>query len=344
MAMVHQHQPAAPTPVISASPLQRQHHLDDNSTSNKMKEKKLPLSAQTVAAAAFPGGGYQKGVKSQNDHRQPSSMEVEMVRQDLMRICNPEIDRPFSCLEDACERLLPYHILAEYDVDEIHDVVEAPRSATYVPLSRFQAWNETMTSKTRNFMALFEKQMATYNSIIRKRHEGDLRGEERYLLEHFLLQEEKQKLIDLKAEIEEAEREAAEARMKEAIAQAEKARAEAQARADAQVRAEAARLEAQARADALQAELSSQLKAQEQASAAGFQQQGAYEEANFFEWGSPDRHDNGNAKGFWKGEDEHDEDGDMVIHHIESMTTMSMQDGWGEDGQLDLNSGTSILR
>lgn len=43
-------------------------------------------------------------VKSGMASKAVSSLEVEMARQDAFRVCNPDVRRPFSSLEDACER------------------------------------------------------------------------------------------------------------------------------------------------------------------------------------------------------------------------------------------------
>eukprot|EP00249_Psilotum_nudum_P006476 c19798_g1_i1 orf=263-1369(-) len=218
----------------------------------KLKEKKPSGSAVPAAAAASGGSGSAAAALKIGKESLPVPLDVEMARMDAVSVCNPDINRPFTSLEDACERLLPFHVLADYDADEIIE-----REGTGQVLSRSQIWNETLTAKIIEFKSNLEKQIETFNIIMKKQAEGDFRAEERLMIEQFLLQEEKQKLIDVKIEVdarERAEREA-EARMKEALAQAERTRAEAQAQAEAQARAEAARAQAEAvRLQAVQAE------------------------------------------------------------------------------------------
>lgn len=191
-------------------------------------------------------------------HAPVVSLAVEIARQDALRVCNPNVDRPFASLEDACERLLPYHVVADYDADDVNE--RFLDSAGRI-LSRSQLWNESLTAKINEFKSILDKQISTFNMMTRNRTDGDMRAEERMMVEQVLLQDEKHKLIEIKLEVEareRAEREA-EARLKEAIAQEERVRAEAQARAQAQAqaealaRAEAARISVQAEAARMQA-------------------------------------------------------------------------------------------
>lgn len=45
------------------------------------------------------------------DVRGPDKIEVELARQDVFRVCNPDFRRPFSSVEDACERYVCVAIL-----------------------------------------------------------------------------------------------------------------------------------------------------------------------------------------------------------------------------------------
>ena len=36
--------------------------------------------------------------------------QLDMVLADCKRVCSPDIDRPFSSLSDAVDRLLPFHV------------------------------------------------------------------------------------------------------------------------------------------------------------------------------------------------------------------------------------------
>jgi hypothetical protein len=57
------------------------------------------------------------------DHRRDTDLrrkhEVEQARLDGKKVANPDVKRPFSSVDDVIERLLPYHVLASYDADEM---------------------------------------------------------------------------------------------------------------------------------------------------------------------------------------------------------------------------------
>ncbi|KAK1312596.1 hypothetical protein QJS10_CPA07g01165 [Acorus calamus] len=161
-----------------------------------------------------------------------------MAQQDAWRVCHPDIKNPFSSLEDACERLLPYHVIADYEAEEDDKLLDA--DTTGQMLSRSQQWDQNLAAKIAEFTSTFEKQVLAFNMITRKRALGEFRAEERLFVEQTLLREEKQAMFELRAEIESREkagREAAEAKMRMALAQqAEQARAEAQAQAEMMAR------------------------------------------------------------------------------------------------------------
>ncbi|KQJ86774.1 general transcriptional corepressor CYC8 [Brachypodium distachyon] len=159
------------------------------------------------------------------------SPEVEMALQDAMRVCNPDIKTPFQSLEDAVSRLLPYHVVADYEAEEDDRILDS--DATGQIPSRLQQWDHNILVKIAEFTTTFEKQVLAYNIMTKKRAIGEFRSEERLMLEQALLQEEKQAMMELRAEIESREkagREAAEAKMR--MAMAEQARVEAQAHSD----------------------------------------------------------------------------------------------------------------
>lgn len=62
----------------------------------KVKEKKATTAPSMPGQAKGKAGGM--GIRG------PDKLEVEMARQDLFRVCNPDFRRPFSSIEDACER------------------------------------------------------------------------------------------------------------------------------------------------------------------------------------------------------------------------------------------------
>uniref|UniRef100_A0A0D9XZ59 GLTSCR protein conserved domain-containing protein n=1 Tax=Leersia perrieri TaxID=77586 RepID=A0A0D9XZ59_9ORYZ len=127
------------------------------------------------------------------------SPEVEMALQDVWKVCNPDFKTPFQSVEDAVSRLLPYHVVADYEAEEDDRILDSDTTGQ-IP-SRLQQWDHNIL--------------------------------ERLMLEQALLMEEKQAMMGLRAEIESREkagREAAEAKMR--MAMAEQARAEAQAHSE----------------------------------------------------------------------------------------------------------------
>lgn len=155
-----------------------------------------------------------------------------MAYQDAWRVCHPDFKRPFTSLEDACERLLPYHVVADYEAEEDDRILDSDTTGQ-MP-SRSQQWDNNIAAKVAEFTGTFEKQALAFNIITRKRAIGEFRSEERLMIEQVLLQEEKRAMFELRAEIESREkagREAHEARLRmQAMVQAEHARAESHAR------------------------------------------------------------------------------------------------------------------
>lgn len=167
--------------------------------------------------------------------RPGNQMELQMAYQDAWRVCHPDFKRPFSSLEDACERLLPYHVVADYEAEEDDRILDS--DTTGQMLSRSQQWDNNIAAKIAEFTATFEKQALAFNIISQKRSLGEFRSEERLMIEQALLQEEKRALIELRAELESREkagREAHEAKLRMAAMY----QAEQQARADSQSHAE----------------------------------------------------------------------------------------------------------
>ncbi|CAL5185365.1 unnamed protein product [Lathyrus oleraceus] len=164
-----------------------------------------------------------------------NQIELQMAYQDAWRVCHPDFKRPFSSLEDACDRLLPYHVVADYEAEEDDRILDS--DTTGQMLSRSQQWDNNIAAKIAEFTATFEKQTLAFNIISQKRSLGEFRSEERLMIEQALLQEEKRALIDLRAELESREkagREAHEAKLRMAAMY----QAEQQARADSQSHAE----------------------------------------------------------------------------------------------------------
>ncbi|KAK8590007.1 hypothetical protein V6N13_088799 [Hibiscus sabdariffa] len=182
-----------------------------------------------------PQQHQQQEQQQQHKHIRPlNPAELQMAYQDAWRVCRPDFKRPFSSLEDACERLLPYHVVADYEAEEDDKILDS--DTTGETPSRSQQWDNSIAAKVAEFTATFEKQAIAFNIISHKRATGEFRSEERLMVEQALLQEEKKAMLDLRAEIESREkagREAHEAKLRmAAMVQAEQARAQSQAHAE----------------------------------------------------------------------------------------------------------------
>ncbi|URD91838.1 hypothetical protein MUK42_01873 [Musa troglodytarum] len=181
----------------------------------------VPPQSQPARPAA---SGAEVGVGSK---RPVNPVEIEMAHQDALMVCNPDYKSPFASVEDAVHRLLPYHVVSDYNTEEDDRVLESDTTGDIT--SRSQQWDNDALDAVTKFNATFEKQVRNFNMMLRKRAQGEFRSEERLMLENALMQEEKEALLKTKLEIEsreKADKEAAEAQMRMAMSQGEQAQAE----------------------------------------------------------------------------------------------------------------------
>ncbi|XP_054783548.1 uncharacterized protein LOC129290695 [Prosopis cineraria] len=254
---------------------------------------------------------HQQQQQQQKVIRPTNQMELQMAYQDAWRVCHPDFKRPFTSLEDACERLLPYHVVADYEAEEDDRILDS--DTTGQVLSRSQQWDNNIAAKVSEFVATFEKQALAFNIITRKRAMGEFRSEERLFIEQALLQDEKRALFELRTELESREkagREAHEAKLRmAAMAQAEQAWVDSHPHAEMMGRAPI-------RDNALGS----------QGNDMGEQGQGSNPGEMINGWGN-------NAQ---KDEKEPSEDflNDEEVENGDTGT----QDGWREAGEFDLNA------
>jgi hypothetical protein len=69
-------------------------------------------------------------------------------------------------------------------------------------LSRSQLWNESLSAKISEFKSTFQKQVSIFVGLSQRRASGEARAEEGLMLEQFLLQDEKHKVMEMKMEVE----------------------------------------------------------------------------------------------------------------------------------------------
>ncbi|GFP84911.1 hypothetical protein PHJA_000634900 [Phtheirospermum japonicum] len=240
--------------------------------------------------------------------RFPSNIDAHLAYQDAWRVCHPDFKRPFSSLEDACERLLPYHVVADYEAEEDDKILDSAPTTGQI-LSRSQQWDHNIAAKVAEFTATFEKQVLAFNIISRKRGLGEFRTEEKLMMEQLLLQEEKRSLLELRAEMDSRQKASREANMRmAAMAHVEQARAESQAHAEMMARAPI-------RANALGSRM-------------GEQEQDFQQDDVINGWGGGNTHkdDNKEPSEDFLNDDEA-ENGDAA-----------MQSEWPGGGELDLNT------
>ncbi|KAL0551060.1 hypothetical protein IC582_010134 [Cucumis melo] len=181
---INLHQNPNPNPTASVSNLQSNPSPSQPPSQQLQQQQQQQHQMQLQQRAMRPG----------------NQAELQMAYQDAWRVCHPDIKRPFGSLEDACERLLPYHVVADYEAEEDDRILDS--DPTGQMLSRSQQWDHNISAKISEFIATFEKQVLAFNIITRKRALGEFRSEERLMFEQALMQEEKRNLQELKAEIE----------------------------------------------------------------------------------------------------------------------------------------------
>ncbi|KAK6145810.1 hypothetical protein DH2020_019679 [Rehmannia glutinosa] len=250
-----------------------------------------------------------------NPPQQQHKASLQLAYQDAWRVCHPDVKRPFSSLEDACERLLPYHVVADYEAEEDDKILDS--AATGQILSRSQQWDHNIAAKVAEFSATFEKQVLAFNIISRKRGLGEFRTEEKLMMEQLLLQEEKRALLELRAEMDssrqKASRETHEANMR--MAAMEQARA----------------AESQAHAHEMMA-----IRASAQLGARG---------GNTIigppDMGEPEQDDDDNINGWGPGsKDDKEEPSEDFLNddEAENGDGAAMQSEWPGAGEFDLNA------
>ncbi|KAK4789324.1 hypothetical protein SAY86_020643 [Trapa natans] len=205
---------------------QQNPNIGAESASSNLQQQKL-LQQQLQQQKQIQQQQHQQQQQQQQKAIRPEGqMELQMAYQDAWKVCHPDFKRPFSSLEDACERLLPYHVIADYEAEEDDRILDS--DTTGQMLSRSQQWDHNIAAKVAEFTSTFEKQVLAFNIINRKRGSGEFRSEERLMIEQALLQEERRATMDLKAEIESQERAGREAQARIAAVHAEQTRAESQ--------------------------------------------------------------------------------------------------------------------
>ncbi|KAL2226796.1 uncharacterized protein LOC105160195 [Sesamum indicum] len=283
-------------------------HIHPNPTSNPNTNPNPNPNSNPISSPTLANNNPQQ----QHQHK----ASLQMAYQDAWRVCHPDFKRPFSSLEDACERLLPYHVVADYEAEEDDKILDS--ATTGQILSRSQQWDHNIAAKVAEFTATFEKQVLAFNIISRKRGLGEFRTEEKLMMEQSLLQDEKRALLELRAEMDsqqKASRETHEANIQmAAMVHAEQARSESQAHAEMMARAPI-------RASALGSRGNNTVGPD-----MGEQEQDFQQDDMINGWGNNIQKDDKEPSEDFLNDDE-TENGDAAL-----------QSGWPGGGELDLNA------
>jgi len=210
--------------------------------------------------------------------------------------------------------------VSDFEAEEDDRILDSDTTGQ-VP-SRLQQWDHNILAKIAEFTTTFEKQVLAFNIMSRKRALGEFRSEERLMIEQPLLQEEKQAILEIRAEMElreRANREATEAKMRMAMAQQEHAQAEAQVQAEMMARVPPMRANA----------IGSHSDGQD----LGPDQGGDVEMIHG--WGNCNNNNNNNGQ---RDDEEPSEDFLNDENEPDNGEEAGSQEEWGEAGELDLNT------
>lgn len=103
------------------------------------------MSGGAKAPGPGQGAGDVKAVRAQ----------LELMGQDSTRVSAPDWTAPFSSLEDAVDRLLPYHMFGAEDPAETdaREAEGAPNGAGRLATSRHEAWQDHVMHRVNEFGA-----------------------------------------------------------------------------------------------------------------------------------------------------------------------------------------------
>ncbi|EOA31958.1 hypothetical protein CARUB_v10015200mg [Capsella rubella] len=170
-----------------------------NNFQQLQQQQSVPLSQQMMMMQQQQQQ-LQQMQQQQKLMRPSNQSEMQFAYQDAWRVCHPDFKRPFASLEDACERLLPYHVVADYEAEEEAKILESDPTSQTLPLC--QLWDNNIAAKVAEFTAKFEEQVQTFNMITQERSDGEARAEERLMIEQLLLQDERKACIEMKTELD----------------------------------------------------------------------------------------------------------------------------------------------
>ena len=92
---------------------------------------------------------------------------VELLEQDMRRVSQPDVERPFESMDDAMERLLPYHIFMAPDDTEPPGPLGAQKQkdGAAQPSTRAMLWDAHMAEKSSHFSRALQSIAARIGSV-----------------------------------------------------------------------------------------------------------------------------------------------------------------------------------
>ncbi|CAL5219160.1 g942 [Coccomyxa viridis] len=138
--------------------------------------------------------------------------QQEYISEDVWRCCNPDIQTPFRNLQDALDRLLPYHVFHTEDGGEAEkDICKADDGT---PISQQEAAKQQTVGKAA---ALLDKIQKLESQIAAEEAEraapGKARAEEEYYLATLVAGAERKEIARLQKEAQDEAKRQLEARM-----------------------------------------------------------------------------------------------------------------------------------
>ncbi|BDA41809.1 hypothetical protein COCOBI_02-6030 [Coccomyxa sp. Obi] len=134
--------------------------------------------------------------------------QQEYINEDIVRLLNPDCNRPFASFEDAVDRLLPFHMLAAEETEKADFEEAKTLSSGGLLLSRHEAWQQVCLQKSMQYAEQLNTLGLKLKDIMEQRNKpGYPRPEEEIYLSKLSAEADKQVSAGIRAE---AQRRAAE--------------------------------------------------------------------------------------------------------------------------------------
>ncbi|KAF0924961.1 hypothetical protein E2562_015028 [Oryza meyeriana var. granulata] len=140
--------------------------------------------AGAAMVSSSPRGMMAVAAETEEEARARERTAEQIAHEDALKACNPDLKTPFASVEDAISRLLPYHVFAEYEEDEIYVEDQPPLKNK----SSVEEWDDSQEAEATSMAEELEKQVLIFNVAVR--NAAATHTEERLKLENLLLADE----------------------------------------------------------------------------------------------------------------------------------------------------------